>query len=60
MARAQPKSSFIEVKCNECGNEQSVFDHPAGDVKCLVCEDVLVEATGGKGAIRGEFLQQLD
>ncbi|MDY6777736.1 MAG: 30S ribosomal protein S27e [Candidatus Nanohaloarchaea archaeon] len=57
--RQQPDSDFIEVKCDECGNEQPVFNKPSQDVKCLVCDDVLVEATGGKGRVKGELLQQL-
>lgn len=60
MARSKPKSSFIEVKCDECGNEQPAFDSPAGDVKCLVCDSVLVEATGGRGTVKAEKLGQLD
>ncbi len=56
--RAQPTSNFVTVKCDECGNEQTVFDKPAGDVKCLVCDAVLVEATGGRGTVVAELLDE--
>lgn len=49
-------SEFITVKCDECGNEQRVFDRPAEDVACLVCDKVMVESTGGKGNVVVEEL----
>jgi len=57
--RDSPDSTFIEVKCPECGNEQTVFDKPAEDVECLVCDETLVEATGGRGTVTGELLQEI-
>ncbi|MDY6771612.1 MAG: 30S ribosomal protein S27e [Candidatus Nanohaloarchaea archaeon] len=57
--RNSPDSNFIEVKCPECGNEQTVFDKPAEDVNCLVCEEPLIEATGGRGDVQGELLQEV-
>lgn len=60
MARQKPESSFLEVKCSACGNEQAVFDKPAQDVNCQVCEEPLVEATGGKGEVKAEILKKLD
>ncbi|MCJ7429072.1 MAG: 30S ribosomal protein S27e [Candidatus Nanohaloarchaeota archaeon QJJ-5] len=60
MARDGPTSQFIEVKCNECGNEQTVFDKPAETVKCLVCDDVLLKAAGGRATIEGELLGRVD
>ena len=42
-------SGFLRVKCNKCKNEQVVFERPASAVKCLVCGEVLIEATSGKG-----------
>ncbi len=56
-----PKSSsnFLKVKCGKCGNEQVVFDRAAVQVKCNVCEDVIVETQGGKAKIKGEVTQIL-
>lgn len=38
----------MKVKCDGCGNEQIVFSKPAGDVRCIVCDDVIAESAGGK------------
>ena len=53
----KPGSSFLKVKCTKCGNEQVVFDRAAVQVKCNVCEDVLLETRGGKARIKGEVTQ---
>jgi small subunit ribosomal protein S27e len=55
----QPRSSFIRVKCNNCSNEQIVFDRATIVVKCNVCDEALTEPTGGKAKIKGDFLQGL-
>lgn len=55
----KPGSNFLKVKCTKCGNEQVVFDRAAVQVKCNVCEDILVEARGGKAQIKGEVTQIL-
>jgi small subunit ribosomal protein S27e len=55
----KPGSNFLKVKCTKCGNEQVVFDRAAVQIKCEKCEDVLVEAQGGKAKIKGEVTQVL-
>lgn len=55
----KPSSNFLKVKCTKCGNEQVVFDRAAVQVKCNVCEDVLLEPQGGKAKIKGEVTQVL-
>ena len=47
-------SSFIKIKCDKCKNEQVVFERPASTVKCLVCGEILVEPTGGKGIVKSK------
>jgi len=47
----EPKSRFIRVKCNVCGNEQTLFDRATFPVRCLVCGTVLVAPTGGKAKL---------
>jgi small subunit ribosomal protein S27e len=54
-----PRSKFINVKCQDCGNEQVAFDKPATHVKCNVCGATLVKPTGGKGQVRGELLGEV-
>lgn len=49
-------SDFIKVKCEKCKNEQVVFEKPAMPVKCLVCSEILVTPTGGKGTFTGKVI----
>jgi small subunit ribosomal protein S27e len=51
---------FLKVKCEKCKNEQVIFSKPAGEVKCLVCGEVLAENTGGKGDIKAKQMSVLD
>ncbi|HDD45913.1 MAG TPA: 30S ribosomal protein S27e [Candidatus Aenigmarchaeota archaeon] len=44
-------SRFIKVRCKRCKNEQIVFEKPAMNVKCLVCDGELIKSTGGKGKL---------
>jgi small subunit ribosomal protein S27e len=52
----RPRSKFLQVKCFDCGNEQSVFSNVATIVKCNVCDALLAEPTGGRSRIRGEII----
>lgn len=52
-------SKFLRVKCNDCENEQVVFDHASTSVKCNVCGRTLVEPRGGKAEIKGEIIKVL-
>ncbi|MBO3799743.1 MAG: 30S ribosomal protein S27e [Candidatus Brockarchaeota archaeon] len=53
----KPRSSFFRVRCNQCSNEQIVFEKPASDVKCRVCGKLIVKSTGGKGKFFAEILE---
>ena len=53
--RSMPKSKFLKVRCKKCRNEQIVFNKAATVVKCLVCEAVLAEPTGGLAIIKDEY-----
>ena len=56
----KPASKFLRVKCEDCGNEQVVFDRAASVVLCQVCGATLAKPAGGKAAIRGEILGVLE
>jgi len=58
--KKEPKSKFIRVKCNDCGNEQIIFDHAKSVVKCLVCEKPLAFPKGGKADIKTQILEILE
>lgn len=53
----QPRSKFIQVRCPECANVQTVFSHASTTVKCLVCSRVLALPTGGKAEIDAKVLK---
>ncbi len=56
----KPKSKFIKIKCQDCGNEQVVFNKPATMVRCLVCGKTLVEPKGGLGKLNGKLVERLE
>lgn len=52
-------AKFILVKC-KCGNEQKIFSTPAMVIKCRVCNEVLAKPTGGKVALSGKYLKDVE
>lgn len=56
----EPESKFIKVRCPKCKNEQIIFGKSATVVKCLVCDRVLAESTGGKSKIKARILEVLE
>ena len=55
-----PKSRFLRVKCNDCGNEQVIFGNASTLIVCLVCGCTLAEATGGKTSVKTQILEVLE
>ncbi|MBN1792316.1 30S ribosomal protein S27e [Candidatus Woesearchaeota archaeon] len=55
----EPESRFIKLRCPKCKNEQIVFGKSATTVKCLVCEKVISEPTGGKSRVKARVLEVL-
>lgn len=55
-----PQSKFLIVTCNECGNNQIVFDSAKIIVKCNVCGAVLAKPSGGKAIILGKKERTLE
>jgi small subunit ribosomal protein S27e len=54
------RSRFLRVKCNDCGNEQILFDKAASKVKCLACDKILAEPKGGKADVKTEVVSVVD
>jgi small subunit ribosomal protein S27e len=50
---------FILVKC-KCGNEQKVFSTPSINVKCRVCNEIIAQPTGGKAALSGKYVKDVE
>jgi len=55
----KPASQFLRVKCEDCGNEQIVFDRAASVVLCQVC-GAPSRSRRRKAVIRGEILGVLE
>jgi small subunit ribosomal protein S27e len=55
----KPRSTFIKVKCPECGNEQILFSHSTTLIRCKICNATLAHPTGGKVRIHGEVVDVL-
>jgi small subunit ribosomal protein S27e len=55
----EPRSRFVKVRCAKCKNEQIIFGSASSAVKCLVCDTVLAEATGGKSRVLARVLEVL-
>ena len=53
------KNKFAQVKCEKCKNEQIIFTKATTTVKCLVCNEILAEPTGGKAVMRAKVLEYL-
>ena len=54
------KSKFLKVKCEDCGNEQIVFNRPAMNVRCLVCGNTLIECKGSVGELKAKIVAELE
>jgi small subunit ribosomal protein S27e len=59
MKSFENKSKFAKVRCEKCKNEQIIFGKSTSQVKCLVCNEVLAEPTGGKADIKARVLEVL-
>ncbi|MCW3983492.1 MAG: 30S ribosomal protein S27e [Candidatus Bathyarchaeota archaeon] len=56
----KPRSVFLRVKCQKCGNEQLLFSNTVNKIACNVCGETLAEPTGGRARINGEVLTVLE
>jgi small subunit ribosomal protein S27e len=57
--KTEPESKFIKLRCPKCKNEQIVFGKSSTTVKCLVCEKVIAEPSGGKARVKARVLEVL-
>jgi len=53
------KGVFIKVQCQKCKNEQIIFGKASSEVKCLICNSVLSEPSGGKSKIKAKIIEIL-
>jgi small subunit ribosomal protein S27e len=52
--------SFVRIKCGKCNNEQVLFIRASTTVKCLICDEMLVNNTGGKADLKAKVIEELD
>lgn len=57
MISEQPTSKFLEVVCSKCKNEQIIFNKSSEAVKCVVCDNILAEPTGGMSEIKAKIIK---
>ena len=55
-----PRSRFIKIRCTKCKNEQIIFGKNSTKVKCLVCDKLIADTSGGKGRIKARILEVLE
>jgi len=55
----RPRTFFMKVKCNGCGNEQIVFSAAGRKVLCLACNHVLAESGAGRAIAKGKIVKEL-
>jgi len=53
-------SKFLKVKCEGCKNEQIIFDKATTIVKCLVCDKILAQPSGGKAEVKVKNVKVLE
>ncbi len=56
----ETNSKFVKIRCPKCKNEQITFGRASTIVKCLVCEKILAEPSGGKTRIKSRVLEVLE
>ena len=53
------RSSFLLVKCPDCGEERILFSASAKDVGCRGCGRKLAESKGGKAVVLAQVIKNL-
>ena len=54
-----PESKFLRVACKKCKYEQIIFNKCAIEVKCLNCNELIAEPTGGECFVKAKVLGTL-
>lgn len=54
------RSSFLLVKCPDCGEERIIFSCAAKDIGCRGCGRKLAESRGGKALLFAQVVKRLD
>ncbi|MFH1240312.1 MAG: 30S ribosomal protein S27e [Candidatus Diapherotrites archaeon] len=55
-----PKTKFIRVKCSGCGNEQTIFNSAASDVKCNACNQLLAKSKSSRIELKAKVVKEME
>lgn len=50
------RTKFYTVKCEDCENEQIIFQKASTVINCVVCGRILAEPRGGNAEIKAEII----
>jgi small subunit ribosomal protein S27e len=53
------RSTFLLVKCPDCGEERILFSNSAKDIGCRGCGRKLAESKGGKSVVLATVVKRL-
>ncbi|MEO9321044.1 MAG: 30S ribosomal protein S27e [Nitrososphaera sp.] len=56
----KPRSNFVNVQCEKCGEQAIIFTHTTQDIPCKKCGEPLAQRSGSKALIFGKVLGSLD
>jgi len=56
----KPRSAFLSVQCDKCGEKAVVFSHTTTNINCKSCGELLAEKSGSLAIINGKVLGALD
>jgi small subunit ribosomal protein S27e len=56
----KPRSAFLSVQCEKCGEKAIVFSHTTTNINCKSCGELLAEKSGSLANIFGKTLSALD
>ena len=56
----KPRSAFLSVQCEKCGEKVVVFSHTTTNINCKSCGEPIAEKSGSNAVILGKVLGALD
>lgn len=56
----KPRSAFLSVQCEKCGEKTIVFSHSTSNIHCKSCGELLAEKSGSLAIMKGKVLGALD
>ncbi|MCR4369114.1 MAG: 30S ribosomal protein S27e [archaeon] len=56
----KPRTKFLRLKCQGCGNEQNVFSAASRQPKCLACNSVLAQTTASRIRTKTKIIKELE